>query len=51
MGFHYRNYNPTSNAKPSYVVTLTNKYVYEILPPGILEELKMKIPINISKNT
>lgn len=48
---HNWNYDSTSNARPSYVGTFTNKYVYGMLPPGILEELKIRTPIKVSKST
>ncbi|NOW84913.1 hypothetical protein B0H39_002794 [Clostridium beijerinckii] len=48
---HNWDYDPTSNARPSYIGTFTNNYVYGMLPPGILEELKRKTPIKVSKNS
>jgi P63C domain len=30
--------------RPPFIGTLTNKYVYNNLPEGLLEELKKKIP-------
>ena len=48
---HNWNYDPTSNARPSYVGTFTNSYVYGMLPPGILKELKKRTPIKISKSS
>lgn len=38
-------YNPLSVKRPGYLGKFTNKYVYEQLPPGVLEELKKKNPI------
>ena len=39
-------YNPFSIKRPSYLGKFTNKYVYEQMPPGVLEELRRKNPIN-----
>lgn len=44
-------YDPTSTARPSCVGSFTKKYVYGMLPPGILDELKAKTPIKTSKKT
>ncbi len=38
-GWEYR-----GKAKPSYAGKLTNDYIYNYLPPGVLEELKNKTP-------
>ncbi len=38
-------YNPLSVKRPGYLGTFTNKYVYEQLPPGVLEELRNKNPV------
>lgn len=48
---HNWNYDPTSSARPSYVGTFTNTYVYGMLPPGVLDELKRKTPIKVSKGS
>jgi len=37
-------YDATSTARTAYVGKLTNKLVYEKLPPGVLEELKRRNP-------
>lgn len=37
-------YSPISVKRPGYVGTLTNKLIYEKLPPGVLEELRKKNP-------
>lgn len=37
--------NPAARAKPSYVGVLTNRLVYEKMPPGVLEELKRRNPV------
>ncbi len=42
MGWQY---NPLSVKRPQYVGKLTNKIVYEKLPPGVLEELQKLNPI------
>ncbi len=31
-------------AKPQYAGKLTNEYIYNYLPPGVLDELKRKTP-------
>ncbi len=43
-------YNPLSVKRPSYVGKLTNKLIYDKLPPGVLEELKSKNPRNDKGN-
>jgi len=37
-------YRPLSIKRPQYVGILTNKLIYEKLPPGVLDELKRKNP-------
>lgn len=37
-------YSPLSASRPGYVGTLTNRLVYEKLPPGVLDELRDKNP-------
>lgn len=39
-------YDPRSVARPGYVGKITNKYIYEALPDGVLDELKSKNPEN-----
>jgi hypothetical protein len=41
-------YSPLSVKRPGYVGKLTNKLVYEKLPPGVLNELRKKNPVNPS---
>lgn len=43
-------YNPMSVKRPGYLGTFTNKFVYEQMPPGVLEELQTKNPKNDSGN-
>jgi len=43
-------YDPKSAARPSVVGKMTNKYIYEALPDGVLEELKAKNPENKRRN-
>ena len=38
-------YSPFSVKRPQYVGKLTNKLVYEKLPPGVLKELREKNPV------
>lgn len=44
-GWEYR-----GKAKPSYAGKLTNEYIYNYLPPGVLNELKQKSPKNKNGN-
>jgi len=37
-------YSGKGKARPSYAGKLTNKYIYEYLPPGVLEEMRVKNP-------
>jgi hypothetical protein len=39
-------YKPGNNSRNAYIGQLTNKLVYQQLPPGVLEELKKKSPKN-----
>jgi hypothetical protein len=39
-------YEPGSNARTAYIGKLTNSLIYEQLPPGVLQELKTKNPVN-----
>lgn len=39
-------YNPMNPKRPSVIGTWTNKLVYEMLPPGVLAELKAQTPKN-----
>ena len=43
MGWQY---SPVSVKRPGYVGTLTNQWVYEKLPHGVLAELEKKNPVN-----
>lgn len=43
-------YNPLSMKHPKYIGKFTNEYVYECLPEGILEELRIKNPKNDNGN-
>lgn len=43
-------YDPTNIKRPAYLGKLTNKYVYELLPNGILEKLRELNPTNDSGN-
>lgn len=43
MGWQY---SPVSAKRPSYVGKLTNKWVYDQLPPGVLVELQKKNPVD-----
>lgn len=44
------NYNPSSNKRTPLVGTWTNKYIYEPLPSGVLEELRRRNPRNENGN-
>ena len=39
-------YDPLSVSRPSYLGRFTNKYVYEQMPPNVLETLQQKNPVN-----
>ena len=39
-------YNPLSMKHPQYLGKFTNEYVYDYMPPGILDELRNKNPLN-----
>jgi len=43
---HGWDYDPKSVARPGVVGKITNKYIYEALPDGVLDELKAKNPEN-----
>lgn len=42
--FRLRNWDYKGRNKPSYAGQLTNNYIYDYLPPGVLDELKIKNP-------
>lgn len=39
-------YDPLTLKRPQFLGHFTNKFVYELMPPGVLETLRMKIPKN-----
>jgi hypothetical protein len=43
-------FRPGNSKRTPYVGKLINKYVYEQLPPGVLEELRRRNPINENGN-
>ncbi|MBY5501245.1 hypothetical protein HFO82_21860 [Rhizobium leguminosarum] len=43
---HGWDYDPRSVARPGVVGKFTNKYIYEALPEGVIDELKAKNPEN-----
>ena len=43
-------YDPFSLKRPSYLGRFTNEYVYKVMPPGVLEELRKRNPINTKGN-
>ena len=47
---HGWEYKPGSIKHPQYTGTFITKYVYEPLPPGVLEEMKTRLPKNESGN-
>lgn len=47
---HGWDYDPSSVARPGVVGKFTNKYIYEALPEGVLEELRAKNPGNKKRN-
>jgi hypothetical protein len=42
-------YEPGSHARTSYIGKLTNSLIYEQLPPGVLDDLKSKNPVDPAK--
>jgi hypothetical protein len=42
---HGLNYNPLTLKRPQFLGHFTNKFVYELMPPGVLETMKRKNPI------
>jgi P63C domain len=47
---HGWEYKPGSTRNPQYTGTFITRYVYEPLPPGVLEEMKIRLPKNESGN-
>jgi hypothetical protein len=47
---HEWEYKPGSTKHPQYTGKFITKYVYEPLPPGVLEEMKNRLPKNESGN-
>lgn len=47
---HGWEYKPGNAKHPQYTGTFITKYVYEPLPPGVLEEMKTRLPKNQSGN-
>lgn len=43
-------YKPGQIKHPQYMEKFINKYVYEALPPGVLDELKRRLPKNENGN-
>lgn len=43
-------YDPLSTKRPGYLGKFTNKYIYDQLPEGVLDELKKKNPTNAVGN-
>lgn len=41
---HDWNYDPSSNLRPSYIGRFTNKYIYELFPNEVMDEIKKKNP-------
>jgi hypothetical protein len=39
-------FDASSNARTAYIGKLTNKLIYEQLPPGVLEDLRRKNPVD-----
>lgn len=44
--FRLKGWTYNGNSRPQYVGKLTNQYIYDQLPDGVLEELKSKTPKN-----
>jgi P63C domain len=47
---HGWEYKPGNTKNPQYTGTFITKYVYEPLPPGVLEEMKTRLPKNEKGN-
>jgi P63C domain len=47
---HGWEYKPGTVKHPQYLGKFINKYVYDALPPGVLEEMKRKLPKNENGN-
>lgn len=43
-------YDPSSVKRPGYLGKFTNTYVYELMPPNVLETLQQKNPVNENGN-
>lgn len=43
-------YDPLSLKRPQFIGNFTNEFVYEQLPPGVLDELKRKNPKTVTGN-
>src|SRR5205814_2050988 len=43
---HGWEFKPGTAKRPMYIGKLINKYIYDQLPPGVLDELKQKNPTN-----
>lgn len=39
-------YDPFSLKRPQFLGKFTNKYVYKMMPPGVLDELRKRNPVN-----
>jgi hypothetical protein len=42
---YHLKYDPISLKRPQFLGTFTNKYVYKMMPPGVLEELRKRNPV------
>lgn len=42
---HGWEYNPDTSKRPQYIGNFTNKYVYDLFPESVIEEIKRKNPI------
>jgi hypothetical protein len=42
---YHLKYDPFSLKRPQFLGSFTNKYVYKMMPPGVLEELRKRNPV------
>lgn len=42
---HGWEYNPQKSRRPSYIATFTNKYLYDLFPEEVMQEIKSKNPL------
>jgi hypothetical protein len=48
---HGWEYNPSTTKRPQYIGNFTNKYVYDLFPEDVMEEIKKRNPVVKGRNT